>query len=271
MTNSVASGLDSFGAPLSDPLSVAVSDGYERWAATYDRNPNPLLALEERCLDSLIPDLSGKCVLDMACGTGRWFKRLACKEARSIVGCDFSSAMLSVAARKELKRTMLVRADACRLPHPDAQFDFVLCSFAIGHIWPVEHFAIECTRILKPQCELFVTDLHPQAYTLGWRTGFRDGAVRVEIPSLPRSSAEVVNTFLSAGFESAEIDAFSFGAPEKMIFRNAGKLSVFEAACRGPAICLYRFKHRNNLRVQQQGNDSLVDVDFQLHREGQNK
>jgi ubiquinone/menaquinone biosynthesis C-methylase UbiE len=228
--------------PATAPLCVSVSEGYARWAATYDRSPNPLLALEERCLDSLIPNLSGKCILDVACGTGRWFERLALKGAGSIVGSDSSSAMLAVAARKAAKRTVLVRADARHLAYARAQFDFALCSFAIGHIWAVDSFAIECARVLKSRAELFVTDLHPHTYALGWRTRFRDGSRAVEISSLPRSSAEVVNAFLTAGFECEQTAAFSLGAPEEMIFRNAGKLSVFEAACRGPAICLYRFR-----------------------------
>lgn len=228
--------------PAPAPLCVSVSEGYARWAATYDRSPNPLLALEERCLDSLVPNLSEKCVLDAACGTGRWFERLARKGARSIVGCDLSSAMLSMAASKDSKRTMLVRADACHLPYPDAQFDFALCSFAIGHIWALERFAIECARVLKSRSELFVTDLHPQAYTVGWRTGFRDGEIAIEIPSIPRSPAEFVNTFSSAGLECEETAPFSFGPPEEGIFRCARKLTLFEIACRGPAICLYRFR-----------------------------
>jgi ubiquinone/menaquinone biosynthesis C-methylase UbiE len=247
VTNPVASRMVNCSVALSSgPLCVSVSEGYERWAATYDRSPNPLLALEERCLDPLIPNLSGKCVLDVACGTGRWFKRLAGKEARSIVGSDSSVGMLSVAARKNTERTVLVLADAYRLPYADARFDFAVCSFAIGHIWAVQPFASECARILKPCAEMFVTDLHPQAYALGWRTGFRDGAIALEIPSLPRSSVEVVNTFLSAGFECAETAAFSFGPPEASIFRRAGKLAFFDSACRSPAICLYRFRRRES-------------------------
>ena len=47
------------------PRRVSVEEGYKRWAATYDRTPNPLLALEQRCLLPLIPDLAGKRVLDL--------------------------------------------------------------------------------------------------------------------------------------------------------------------------------------------------------------
>src|SRR5579863_129417 len=47
------------------PGCVSVEEGYERWAPTYDHAPNPLLHLEERKLAALLPDLSGKHVLDL--------------------------------------------------------------------------------------------------------------------------------------------------------------------------------------------------------------
>ena len=74
---------------------VSVQEGYERWAPTYDRDPNPLLALEERQLKLMIPPLEGKRVLDLACGTGRWLAWLMKGGARTGVGVDFSPAMLA--------------------------------------------------------------------------------------------------------------------------------------------------------------------------------
>lgn len=227
--------------PSSGPIRVSVSEGYRRWAATYDCSPNPLLALEERCLESVIPDLTGEFVLDLACGTGRWFEGLSRKRASAIVGSDLSESMLLQAAKKTAKGSRLVRADVCHLPYADARFDFALCSFAVGHIGAVDLFASECARVLKSQGELLVTDLHPRAYAAGWRTGFRDRGIAVEVPSLPRSSATLVSTFATAGFACREIAAFSFGLQEEAIFRLAGKLNVFESARRRPAICLYRF------------------------------
>src|SRR5215831_6355504 len=46
------------------------SEGYDRWAVTYDSALNPLLALEERCVFPLLPALQNLRVLDLACGTG---------------------------------------------------------------------------------------------------------------------------------------------------------------------------------------------------------
>ena len=50
---------------------------FAAWAEVYDNDPNPLLALEERYLTRLLPDIQGKNALDVGCGTGRWLQRLA--------------------------------------------------------------------------------------------------------------------------------------------------------------------------------------------------
>ena len=112
------------------PSSVSAAEGYERWAPSYDRTPNPLLAREERYLVPLLPDLHDKHVLDLACGTGRWLERLLARGAHLGVGVDFSIAMLGIARRKVTLTGRLARADCLRLPFRTSVFDLAVCSFA---------------------------------------------------------------------------------------------------------------------------------------------
>jgi cytosine/adenosine deaminase-related metal-dependent hydrolase len=65
------------------------------WSQTYDESPNPLLALEERYLAPLFGDVSGKRVLDVGCGTGRWLEPLANLSPGRLTGIDFSPEMLT--------------------------------------------------------------------------------------------------------------------------------------------------------------------------------
>src|ERR1700751_5355241 len=74
------------------------ADVFSAWADIYDRQQNPLLTLEERYLLRLLPNLQGRDVLDIGCGTGRWLVQLSRLKPRSLHGVDPSPKMLSQAA-----------------------------------------------------------------------------------------------------------------------------------------------------------------------------
>jgi malonyl-CoA O-methyltransferase len=213
-------------------------EGYERWASCYDDAPNPVIALEERKVAPLLPELQGKRVLDLGCGTGRWLRILGAHLPASLVGVDRSPAMLGVARRSFAG---LVRADCVQLPFAHGVFDFVICSFAVGHLPDLAVFARECARILKPKGTLFVTDLHPKAYAMGWRTGFRDGKGAVQIRTISHPWGDSVQLFSAAGLACDGIHEFGFAKPEQAIFLRAGKNGFFSEASEVPAVLLGRF------------------------------
>jgi ubiquinone/menaquinone biosynthesis C-methylase UbiE len=226
----------------SQPSLVGVTDGYERWAPTYDHFPNPLLAREERYVLPLLPDLRNRSVLDLACGTGRWLTQLLAAGAQSVAGVDLSSAMLRVAAAKDDLSGKIVRADCLRLPFSPSTFDFAICSFALGHIQDLTGVATELSRVMKPHSDLFVTDLHPEASALGWRTGFRDQKSVVQIHTLPHSAEEILRAFTSADCERISHDNLWLGNAEQPLFAAAGRQHLFQPACSVPAILFCHFK-----------------------------
>src|SRR5258708_17507001 len=87
--------------PEADVASVRVAarEGYDRWAETYDTDGNPLIALEERHIGSLVGEVDGLIVADVGCGTGRHAVRLAAGGAQ-VVALDFSPRMLEIARTK---------------------------------------------------------------------------------------------------------------------------------------------------------------------------
>ncbi len=221
---------------------VTVQEGYERWAPIYDRLPNPLLALEERQLKSMLPPIEGKRVLDLACGTGRWLAWLMSSGARSGVGSDFSPAMLAGAREKSTICKRLVQADCRFLAFDDAAFDIVICSFAVGHIREVQHAARELARVAAPGADIYISELHPQAHEAGWRTGFRDRRGAVEISSWSRSVDEFLALWISTGFECARVVECRFGEAERQVFADAGKGQVFEEFRKIPAVLICHFR-----------------------------
>jgi len=224
------------------PCRVSVEEGYARWAATYDQTPNPLLALEQRCLLPLIPDVAGKCVLDLACGTGRWLEKLLAAKPASGFGIDLSAAMLAVAQEKATMTGRLARADCLQLPFPSEVFDLAVCSFAVEHIRNLSEVATEWSRVLKPPADLFITGLHPAAYATGWRAGFRDGQDAMQIDAVPHSAREMVAVFRGAGFELRHTLECFVGEPERPLFAYTGKERFFDAAHRVPAIMISHFR-----------------------------
>jgi ubiquinone/menaquinone biosynthesis C-methylase UbiE len=223
-------------------LTVAVAEAYERWAPTYDLDANPLLAREERYLLPLFVDLHSKRILDLACGTGRWLETLIAQGARAGVGIDCSSAMLRVAGKKNAITKRLARADCESLPFRTAVFDLAICSFALEHIRDLGSMVRELARVTKTGADVFVSDLHPEAYARGWRAGFRDGSTAVQIEMLPRAAEETVHAFCSNGFESLTRVPLWLGDPEKPIFDRAGKSHAFAEACQLPAVQVCHFR-----------------------------
>ena len=224
------------------PDFARVREAYDRWAPTYDQSPNPLLHLEERELGSFIPELRGKRVLDLACGTGRWLEKLSSQGTNLGVGVDFSAAMLQVARAKAAIRGRLVRAHCQSLPFEASAFDFVVCSFAIGHIRDLEVLARELGRVARTGGDILASDLHPEAYKQGWRTGFRDSRGAIEIESWARSAEQIAECFYCAGFECRTHTSLWLGEPERPIFDRAGKGDLFTAASKVPAILVSHFR-----------------------------
>jgi hypothetical protein len=62
---------------VSEPTTEAdPQEGYRAWSPRYDEPGNPIIAIEEPALRSLIEDLPPGRALDAACGTGRHARRL---------------------------------------------------------------------------------------------------------------------------------------------------------------------------------------------------
>lgn len=155
-----------------DVLSPA--DAYDRWAARYGTRMNPLQELEEAALCSLLPDLSGRAVLDIGCGTGRVSSIALDRGAASIVGVDLSPAMLNEAHARSDPSITFAKGDACALPFDASSFDVVLCSLVLGHVERLDDALSEINRVLRPGGRVVITGFHPFATLRGWNRTFHD-------------------------------------------------------------------------------------------------
>src|SRR5947208_8970327 len=118
-----------------------VRAGYDRWAAVYDHDGNPLQGLEEPAVRALVGDPRGLVVLDLGCGTGRHALWLTAAGA-AVTAVDFSEGMLAEAHRKPgADMVRFVAHDLGRpLPLPAANFDLVVSGLVLEHLADLDLF-----------------------------------------------------------------------------------------------------------------------------------
>jgi ubiquinone/menaquinone biosynthesis C-methylase UbiE len=150
--------------------------------------------------------------------------------------------MLQVAAQKGAIREHLALATCEHLPLPTATIDLAICSFALGHLENLHCLTRELSRVTRVGADVFVSDLHPEAYKRGWRVGFRDGATALQIQVQPRSIEHIVHAFLANGFECRKHLSLWLEELEKPLFAEAGKSEFFADACQIPAVLVCHFR-----------------------------
>ena len=227
---------------------VCPKDGYRLASQAYDAEPNPMLLLEQRFLERLLPPVAGLDVVDLGCGTGRWLAALALEAPRTLVGVDLSPEMLARAKRKLGGAAKLVVADCGTLPFPRSSADLILCSFLASYLQDLAQFAEQVRRLLRPGGVVFITDLHPATTAkLGWRRGFRVAGSFVDIACYSRPIEQILATFESLDMHADAVLEPQFGNPELELFQRAGKSEAFRAASGHPAICILQLslkRHR---------------------------
>jgi ubiquinone/menaquinone biosynthesis C-methylase UbiE len=106
----------------------------------------------------VLPDVVGKDVIDLGCGTGYFCAHLKKAGAARVVGIDPTPAQLATARRCEEKFRLgieFVEAFAEDVPLPDASFDLVFSEYGAS-IWADPYKWIpEAARLLRPGGELF--------------------------------------------------------------------------------------------------------------------
>lgn len=134
---------------------------YDRWAGSYDSDPNPQTALEEPDVLDVLANLPPGRVLDAACGTGRYLVRLS-ESRRASVGCDFSLPMLRRAYHRGPNVPLLAVDLADPLPLISGAFSAVLCTQALKHLPELTPTLAEFHRVLRTRGMLVFTVTHPE-------------------------------------------------------------------------------------------------------------
>ena len=221
---------DSCDGPLATAQEqLTVRQAYALWAETYDSVANPLLSLEDRYLQLMLPLLADKTILDLGCGTGRLLDRLSLSATGWYLGIDLSSAMLEHAAKKLHVSGHLLQADCLKLPLRSNIADVVVSSFLLGYV-DIQQLAAEIARVSKEDSDLYLSEFHPEGYSRGWKRSFRSGGRVIDLPTHHYSPLDVEDVFRLHGFDFVGIIEPGFGEPERQIFLANNKNDVFESS-----------------------------------------
>jgi demethylmenaquinone methyltransferase/2-methoxy-6-polyprenyl-1,4-benzoquinol methylase len=131
--------------------AVKVRELFAVIASRYDMLNDVMSLGLHRCWKRRLAELAGnpQDVLDLCCGTGDIARRLARRGGMPgrVVGVDFTDEMLRVAQRR--LPINWIRADALRLPFPDASFDVVSVGYGLRNLANLDDGLREVYRVLR--------------------------------------------------------------------------------------------------------------------------
>jgi malonyl-CoA O-methyltransferase len=191
--------------------NLPTREAYDLWAEVYDRDGNPLIALEERHIDALIGETAGLTVADVGCGTGRHAIRLAAQGAH-VTGLDFSPGMLAVAREKPgAERVRLLEHDVTTpLPFEDGAIDRVLCCLVLEHVADLAALCRELARVCAPppRGAVVISAMHPAMMERGVQARFHDPRTgeRTQPASRPHAISDYVRAAREAGLAVERLD-----------------------------------------------------------------
>lgn len=180
---------------------------------------------------------AGDIALDVACGTGDLTRLLAASEAPTVIGLDFTHAMLCIARDKRARapaeharKISYIEGDAQHLPLADACVDVITIAFGIRNVTSPDAALREFARVARPGARLVILEFARPRWALvrwfndvycarimprtaTWLARDRSGAYRY----LPASvgtfmePAELENRMSRAGFVDVSSRPLSFG------------------------------------------------------------
>ena len=220
--------------------------GYTRWSVRYDEPGNPMIAIEQPVVWSLLEGIAPGRALDLACGTGRHARRLV-ELGHVVEGVDLTPEMLRVAAESIPQASFRV-GDLRSIPAESGAYDLVVCGLALAHVPDLRGAAAEMARVLREGGTAIVSVLHPMLAHLGWHAPFEDEhGQRRFVREHPHGHADYFEAFHRAVLEGRDCIAPRLGLEhvreKRRAFRHAPEATI--AAYEGlPGALVWRVEKR---------------------------
>jgi ubiquinone/menaquinone biosynthesis C-methylase UbiE len=190
---------------MTDPMPAnEVARAYDRWAASYDKDKNATRDLDAHVMRRAPISLKGQDVLELGSGTGKNTSYLA-EQAKSVVAMDFSEGMIARAhERIATSNVRFLRHDVRELwPVEAASVDVVVANLILEHVHDLAPVYFEAARVLRPEGQLFICELHPYRQFMGVQAHFIDADTgeTVKVDAHVHTVSEYVNGGIESGFQ----------------------------------------------------------------------
>jgi ubiquinone/menaquinone biosynthesis C-methylase UbiE len=122
--------------------------------------------IESFNLMGMLGDLTGKAVVDLACGEGYYTRRLRQQGAAKVLGVDLSERMIELARAQEAEKPLGIEhlvADCRNLALPD-QYDVAVAAYLLNYAQNREELGAMCRslgRCLKPGGRFVTVNSNP--------------------------------------------------------------------------------------------------------------
>lgn len=122
-------------------------------------------AIEMKAIEALLPDLTGKAVLDLGCGTGRFSFMMEKRNPEKIIAMDLSESMLEIGrdlAKERNSKVQFLQKDIEVLTEIESgSMDFVFSSTVLHFIPNIDAVIHEMHRVLMVGGTCILSVIHP--------------------------------------------------------------------------------------------------------------
>lgn len=116
--------------------------------------------VERPMMESILPNIEGKNILLLGCGTAEECELLSKYKPKKIIGIDISKESIEIAKRSYPDCEFYV-SNMLSLPFSSNEFDFIYSSLAITHVEDKDKVFKEIFRVLKDNGEVLFSVSHP--------------------------------------------------------------------------------------------------------------
>ncbi|MDP6437841.1 MAG: class I SAM-dependent methyltransferase [Gammaproteobacteria bacterium] len=192
-----------------------MSAQYDAIAADYKRTrESPLRRyVEARSFFSLLGDVCGKNVLDLACGEGFYTRRLKQAGAANVLGVDISAGMITLAEEEEGREALGIRyvcADVAELELGES-FDLVTATYLLHYSASEAELGEMCLRIaahLKPGGRLVCINENPMQTANDYK-GYTQYGFNKSV-ELPRVEGSPISYAMVSGRKMIRFNAYFY-------------------------------------------------------------